>query len=148
MRQGSFGWLVGSVLVVLPAAAWGQGGADALEQAGIRGSAGTCDVLFFERKFAAGDGPRSVATGDLDGDGDLDLVVANNRSDDVSVLLNICDQRRCLADLDGSGDVGVGDLLAILLAWGSAGGPEDLDGSGIVDIGDLLVVLAAWGPCP
>ncbi len=53
----------------------------------------------------------------------------------------------CLADLDGSGDVGFGDILAILSAWGNKGGAEDLDGSGVVDFGDLLIVLAAWGPC-
>ncbi len=32
-------------------------------------------------------------------------------------------------------------------AWGSAGGPEDLDCSGDVGFGDLLLLLAAWGPC-
>ncbi len=53
----------------------------------------------------------------------------------------------CPADLDDSGDVGFGDILAILSAWGNKGGPEDLDGSGVVDFGDLLIVLAAWGPC-
>ncbi len=54
----------------------------------------------------------------------------------------------CPADLDGSGAVDIGDILAILAAWGNKGGPEDLDGSGFVDIGDLLAVLANWGPCP
>ncbi len=53
----------------------------------------------------------------------------------------------CPEDLDGSGDVGFGDILAILSAWGNKGGPEDLDGNGVVDFGDLLIVLAAWGPC-
>ncbi len=55
--------------------------------------------------------------------------------------------RDCPADLDDSGDVGFGDIIAILAAWGNKGGPEDLDGSGIVDFGDLLIVLTAWGPC-
>ncbi len=54
----------------------------------------------------------------------------------------------CPADLDGSGAVDFADILAILAAWGNAGGPEDLDDSGTVDFGDILVVLAAWGPCP
>ena len=56
--------------------------------------------------------------------------------------------RPCREDLDGSGAVDFGDILAILSAWGSPGGPEDLDGSGTVDFADLLVVLSAWGPCP
>ncbi len=54
----------------------------------------------------------------------------------------------CPADLDDSGAVDIGDLLAILTAWGNKGGPEDLDGSGFVDIGDLLRILTDWGPCP
>ena len=51
------------------------------------------------------------------------------------------------ADLDGSGAVDFADILAILSAWGNAGGPEDLDGSGTVGFGDILVVLGEWGPC-
>jgi len=54
----------------------------------------------------------------------------------------------CPEDLDGSGAVDFGDILAILSAWGNVGGPEDLDGSGFVDFGDLLAVLGAWGLCP
>ena len=42
----------------------------------------------------------------------------------------------------------VGDLIAVLSAWGSAGGPEDLDGSGTVDVADLIIVLINWGSCP
>ncbi len=62
--------------------------------------------------------------------------------------LSVCRIRgECPADLDDSGDVGFGDILAILSAWGNKGGPEDLDGSGVVDFGDLLIVLSSWGPC-
>ncbi len=38
--------------------------------------------------FATGSGPHSIAIGDLDGDGKLDLVVANSIVDNVSVLQN------------------------------------------------------------
>jgi len=38
-------------------------------------------------RFDVGEGPMSIAMGDLNGDGILDLVVANFESDDVSVLL-------------------------------------------------------------
>ena len=54
---------------------------------------------------------------------------------------------RCEGDVDGNGVVDFGDLLAVLAAWGNAGGPEDLDGSGTVGFSDLLIVLGAWGPC-
>ncbi|MFK7961903.1 MAG: hypothetical protein AB8G96_15415, partial [Phycisphaerales bacterium] len=54
----------------------------------------------------------------------------------------------CTGDVDGSGDVGLADLLAVLAAWGAEGEQDaDLDGDGIVALGDLLVVLAAWGSC-
>ncbi len=57
----------------------------------------------------------------------------------------------CPADLDGSGEVGIGDFLAVLAAWGPCAPgqncDEDIDGNGGVDISDFLAVLAAWGPC-
>jgi hypothetical protein len=50
-------------------------------------------------------------------------------------------------DVDGSGDVGVDDLLALLGVWGPCEGcPADGDGDGVVDVNDLLGLLAAWGP--
>ncbi len=72
--------------------------------------------------YAAGDNPRSVFIADLDGDGDNDLAVANEVSDNVSVLLNngdgtfapnvdydAGDQPRSVfsADLDRDGDNGL-----------------------------------------
>jgi hypothetical protein len=42
----------------------------------------------------------------------------------------------CPFDLDGDDTVGIGDLLALLAAWGDPW-----------TIGDLLDLLAAWGPC-
>lgn len=54
----------------------------------------------------------------------------------------------CPADLDGSGDVGAGDLAILLGSWGvCADCPADLDGDGSVGAGDLAQLLGAWGPC-
>ncbi len=50
---------------------------------------------------------------------------------------DICTPSTCPSDLDGSGDVGINDFLALLANWGSPYG-----------ITDLLDLLAAWGPCP
>ena len=70
--------------------------------------------------YGAGDGPVSVFSADLDGDGDLDLVAANYSSNNVSVLLNNGDGTFAThsvypvgthpvsvfcADLDGDGDL-------------------------------------------
>ena len=54
----------------------------------------------------------------------------------------------CPPDVDGNGRVDVGDLLAVLAAWGTGDPDADVNGDGIVDVADLLEVLAAWGPCP
>lgn len=53
-------------------------------------------------------------------------------------------------DIDGDGSVGIGDLLALLAAWGPcpnppAECPSDLNGDGTTGISDLLAVLANWG---
>ncbi|MHC4948946.1 MAG: hypothetical protein ACYTG1_11900 [Planctomycetota bacterium] len=57
----------------------------------------------------------------------------------------------CPADVDGSGDVEVNDLLAVLAAWGTCPGgqpcPEDVTGDLRVLVDDLLAVLGAWGGC-
>ena len=55
----------------------------------------------------------------------------------------------CPWDLDGTGVVGVSDLLSMLASWGPCKGcPADFDGNDDVGVSDLLVLLANWGPCP
>ncbi|MGA0173152.1 MAG: hypothetical protein ACO3NL_05800, partial [Phycisphaerales bacterium] len=77
--------------------------------------------------------------------------IADGREGDVNGngVPDSCEE--CVADLDGDGFIGAGDLAIVLASWsidGSCGGCEgDLDGDGIVDAGDLASVLAAWGPC-
>jgi T5SS/PEP-CTERM-associated repeat protein/predicted outer membrane repeat protein len=91
-------------------------------------------------------------TYDLDGDGDTDEALPLDLYDDPrfidTVDMGVAELETCPQDIDGSGHVDVGDILAVLAAWGNEGGPEDVDESGTVDVGDLLDVLASWGPCP
>ena len=50
-------------------------------------------------------------------------------------------------DVDGNGCVDDADLLAVLFAFGSSGGPEDVNCDGVVDDADLLEVLFNFGNC-
>jgi subtilisin family serine protease len=69
--------------------------------------------------------------------------------DGVEVFKYVCEMPDCPADIDGDGEVGVVDFLALLAAWGpNPGHPADIDGDGEVGVVDFLALLAAWGPCP
>lgn len=70
--------------------------------------------------------------------------------DDVVVTKLICNVGTpCPADVNGSNNVDIDDLLAVINAWGPcASCPADVNNSGNVDIDDLLAVINAWGPCP
>jgi hypothetical protein len=54
----------------------------------------------------------------------------------------------CLGDLDGSGDVAVDDLLAVVSAFGTNNPSGDANGDGTVNTDDILAILSAWGACP
>ena len=55
-----------------------------------------------------------------------------------------------LGDLDGDLRVGLEDLGALVMSWGSCDGCclADLDIDGTVGIADLLILFANWGPSP
>ncbi|MEE8130481.1 MAG: hypothetical protein V3T48_09345, partial [Vicinamibacterales bacterium] len=110
--------------------------------------------------YVAGNQPRSVAIGDLDGVNGPDLAVANLLSDDVSVRLNRCTAQVCPWDLNGDGEVNVADLLLLLVVdltdlrlvpvnFGPCDGcPEDVNGDGVFDGSDAAAVATHFGPCP
>ena len=80
--RGLFNALLLGLLLGL-AACGGGGGGDGVPTVGQASPW----KLYPLPQFVAGDGPVSLALGDVNGDGVLDLAVANGFSDDVSVLL-------------------------------------------------------------
>jgi hypothetical protein len=72
-----------------------------------------------------GDNPRHVATGDLDGDGNTDVVAANSDADPLSVLLL------------GNGDGTFGDVTeytGVARPYSITHGDFDGDGDGVTDV--------------
>lgn len=57
----------------------------------------------------------------------------------------------CVADVDGSGEVDIVDLLLVLALWGQGGtaasDAADVDDDGIVAVDDLLIIVGSWGVC-
>ncbi len=94
-------------------------------------------------------GVHDVGVIDLNGDCWLDLVIGRCSGTQIWINQATTSACPCPADLDGSGSVGILDLLMLLAAWGTnPGGPPDFDGDGSVGILDLLELLANWGDCP
>ena len=79
---------------------------------------------------------------------DVKYLTAWAQTDDLSrlALTNpVWLQSAAAGDVDGSGSVGINDLLVMLDSWGNCQGcPADSTGDGVVGIDDLLALLANW----
>ena len=60
----------------------------------------------------------------------------------------IADECPDCPDINGDGEVGVDEVLAVIAAWATDDPDADVNDDGIVDTNDILLVLSAWGPCP
>ncbi|MCP3902620.1 MAG: hypothetical protein GY715_03205 [Planctomycetes bacterium] len=79
---------------------------------------------------------------------DLDASLTEGGIDNFQIEEFICPAEACVEDLDGSGDVGFGDILEVIANWGCTTCPdEDLNGNGTVDFADILSIIGAFGPC-
>ena len=60
---------------------------------------------------------------------------------------SVCAMPSCEGDVNESGYVDVGDLLAVIDQWGASNTSADVNYDGIVNVTDLLIVVGSWGPC-
>ena len=113
-------------------------------------SALSFEPLFDARiDYGAGDGPVSVFSADLDGDGDYDLAVANAFSDNVSVLMNLSGPYPFVcADANGDSLVNMDDvdfLIDFYFYGGTTPFPyigSDLNCDGSVNIADITYLAS------
>jgi len=117
------------------------------------------------------DDPCAIHDVDQDGDVDLDdfdvfLIAfddipedcnANGVVDMLDILLGNADKNNdgildecqtCYGDIDGNNVLGVGDILAVIDAWGNCTDcAADIDGDGVVNVTEILFIVGNWGPC-
>ena len=135
---------------------------------------GYSDTVGFRDCFGSTVTPdEPCAIHDVDQDGDVDLddfdvfllafddipadCNANDVVDMLEILLGEADKDNngildecqvCVGDVDGDTNLGVGDILAVIDAWGFCSScSADINDDGAVNVTDLLFIVGNWGPC-
>jgi hypothetical protein len=105
-------------------------------------------------RYGLGLGPTDIAVADFTGDGVADLAAPTHTvpplTGHLTIAAGLPGNASIPGDIDGDGNVGILDFLALLAAWGPcpappAPCPADIDGDGSVAITDMLLLLGNWG---
>ena len=106
--------------------------------------------IFTSTEIAQGETPSLVGSGDIDGDGQDDLITLGDGTfltgfDSSLDIRSLC---TCYGDADCNGSVDIEDLLLILGNYGcKTACNADITDDGSVDIEDLLAVIGQWESC-
>ncbi|MBG84644.1 MAG: hypothetical protein CMJ40_08875 [Phycisphaerae bacterium] len=106
--------------------------------------------VFTTSDVADGEAPELVGSGDIDGDGQDDLVTIGSSSllNGVGSSLDVRALCPCYGDSNCDGSVDIEDLLDVLGDYGCSGVCHaDINTDGLVDIEDLLVIISQWNAC-
>lgn len=120
-----------AVLVSVPAGVRSSTGASAMAQVhqftvATMGN-GQGNLVLNSQPTVAGGRPDAVAVGDVDGDGDLDLLAANYNGSSVSIRLNGGDATGSNNGVFSNGSEAMVAILPLALALGDVDGDGDLD---------------------
>ncbi|MBN2518426.1 MAG: hypothetical protein JXB14_06260, partial [Candidatus Altiarchaeota archaeon] len=61
---------------------------------------------------------------------------------------DLCRDSSCInnnANLDGNGNIGLGDIIHVIGYWATTGPTGDIDSSGWVGLSDVLAIMSLWG---
>jgi hypothetical protein len=112
-------------------------------------------TLVFTVTDPPGGEPFAFTMDDLDLEGDtLEITIADHSTGGYMMLSEVeIYGGLCVGDLDGDGQIGLGDLAILLAHYPTESGaqPEDgdLDEDGDIDLADLALLLAVYDtPCP
>ncbi len=99
--------------------------------------------------YSVGWDSRSIDSGDLDRDGDIDLIVGNDDSDTISVLINLCDTVVCFADFSPDGQLDFFDVSIFLASYLAGSSIADFNHDGDLNFFDVTAFIAAFNAgCP
>lgn len=92
--------------------------------------------------------PEYVLPGDVDGDGDVDVIAFTDPPDNDRQEATAFVNAKCAADLDGSGEIDTKDLCMLLMRFGQTVDPAslgELSGDTQINTEDLVLLLVRFG---
>ena len=113
------------------------------------------NLTFTSIDVGKGEFPILVDAGDIDGNGNKELVtigdsgaLRNGGGEPLMSVREVLSTCNCIGDANCDEAVNIDDLLGVLAEFGcDTGCGFDINQDGVTNIDDLLIVISSWGPC-